>query len=328
MQNKSVLLVGFLMSWFSLGAQNVQVNARMDSTYMMIGDQTKIHLEYTQDKNSNVIPLIPRDTLTKGVEILDLLPTDTIDLGNNRVTVTQDLLITSFDSALYYLPPIKFAVGEDTLYSNPLALKVMTYDVDTESKQIYDIKDIKPAKFVLMDYIWILITILIIIAVIVAGYFLYKRYFNKGNVYNEEKDKVTLPPHVIAEQALEDLRQKKLWQQGLEKEYYTALTDILRDYIDGRFGINAMEMTSSEIIYDLKKLSVDKDSINTLNKLLELSDFVKFAKLKPTMDENETSILTAKNFVVDTEPVEEVNEEDESSDIENNEQTDNNKKEN
>ena len=98
MQNKSVLLVGFLMSWFSLGAQNVQVNARMDSTYMMIGDQTKIHLEYTQDKNSNVIPLIPRDTLTKGVEILDLLPTDTIDLGNNRVTVTQDLLITSFDS--------------------------------------------------------------------------------------------------------------------------------------------------------------------------------------------------------------------------------------
>ena len=92
-----------------------------------------------------------------------------------------------------------------------------------------------------------------------------------------------------------------MWQQGLEKEYYSSLTDILRVYIERRFLIGAMEMTSAEIIDSLKNKELDKSVLFSLKDLMQVSDFVKFAKLKPTYEENESSIIIAESFIDKTE---------------------------
>ena len=110
-----------------------------------------------------------------------------------------------------------------------------------------------------------------------------------------------IPAADAATKSHEVLNEKQLWQKGMEKEYYSGLTDILRIYIERRYTINAMEMTSAEIINSLKSLDIDKSVLLSLKDLMQTSDFVKFAKLRPGYAENESSIIIAESFVNNTE---------------------------
>lgn len=67
---------------------------------------------------------------------------------------------------------------------------------------------------------------------------------------------------------IEEIRANKAWQRENPKLYYTELTDVIRTYIQERFGFNAMEMTSSEIIEHLLH-EKDKESIRDLKYLLK-----------------------------------------------------------
>ena len=300
--NGKNLLVGFLLcSGLAASAQNVQVSASMDSTSIMIGEQTRIRLQVTQDKNQTVQFPILTDTIIKGIEVLEVLPKDTIPVSEGRFTVNEDVIVTSFDSALYYIRPFRLIAGQDTLYSNPLALKVVTYDVDTESKEYFDIKSVKEAPFVFMDYIGYVIGALLLILAVILCIWWYRRWrYRIEHPESVEAVEPKLPPHVRAINALDSLQSKKLWQKGLEKEYYTDLTDILRNYLQERFHVNTMEMTSSEIINVFKRNEVMKSSLPDLKQVLELADFVKFAKLHPLPDENEQSLAQAKAIVNET----------------------------
>lgn len=285
------------------GAQ-VNVTAAMDSASILIGEQTRIHLEATQNAGETVQFPVLNDTIIRGIEILGVTPPDTVKLSDDRFTVRQDILITSFDSALYYMPPFRFIAGKDTLLTNPLALKVVTYEVDTESKEFYDIKPVKAAPFVFMDYYWSIMGILIALFVIVWSLYFYKRWkYRKDHPKEAAHMEPELPPFETAIQALDTLKEQKLWQQGLEKEYYTVLTDILRIYIDGRYHVNAMEMTSGEILNAMRKEDAPKEVVEKLKQVLHLSDFVKFAKLRPGYDENEMSMVYAREFVALTQEV-------------------------
>lgn len=129
---------------------------------------------------------------------------------------------------------------------------------------------------------------------------------------------MVLPAHVRAANELDKLKAEKIWQQGREKEFYSKLTDILRRYIYEREGINAMEMTSGEILNNIRQIS-DVDSVyDNLKQILSTADLVKFAKYKPYPDENDLSMVNAYFFVNQTkepDPIptkEELNEEDKS----------------
>ena len=111
-----------------------------------------------------------------------------------------------------------------------------------------------------------------------------------------------VPPYDRAIQALHELKDSKLWQQGQEKAYYTTLTEILREYIDERFHINAMEMTSSQIIETLHRNEETKAVNRQLRDILEMADFVKFAKMRPLPDDNEQVMRYAETFVEETKP--------------------------
>jgi len=293
------LLICLWISVFSLSGQTV-VKATIDSTNILIGQQTKIRLEIAADKNQPLqIPLIS-DTLMAGVEVLDISKIDTADIGNNRLRIKYDYLITAFDSALYLLPPFKVIAGADTAYSAELALKVSTIPVDTKSGQFYDIKDIRKSPFVLMDYLPGILLILAILALVALAGFIIYRLINKKSLVPFKKEEPYVPPHIRALRKLEAIKAEKLWQAGKIKEYHSEITDTLRKYMEERFGIGAMEMTSGEILDDIKKYSETDSAYDNLKQILILADFVKFAKYRALPDENELSMMNARLFVDNT----------------------------
>ena len=130
-----------------------------------------------------------------------------------------------------------------------------------------------------------------------------------------------LPPYEEAMQALSELKGQSLWQNGQEKEYYSKITDILRHYINRRFGVEAMEMTTTQIL-DVLNHEDAKDAKSELKEILNAADFVKFAKFRPLADENEQVYRLATVFLDKTKPVEAA---DEAATSENKTSTDNNK---
>ncbi|MDR2622459.1 MAG: hypothetical protein LBC48_07770 [Dysgonamonadaceae bacterium] len=293
----AICIISLCTGIFTASAQPPIIKAVMDSTRILIGHQTQIRLEVAANKNQPLqIPVIT-DTLMNGVEVLDISKIDTTDLGNDRIQLKYRYLITSFDSALYLLPPFKVIAGQDTAYSEALALNVTTYPVDTVSKQFYDIKGIIQPKFVWTDYFSLMIGIilgLILIAVIV---FIIYRLANSKPILFFNKEEPYIPPHARAIQGLDKVKAQKLWQMGKTKEYHSEVTDILRKYIDDRFDIPALEMTSGEILDKIKGYSDADTSYDSLKQILILADFVKFAKYNPLSDENELSLMNAYLFV-------------------------------
>ncbi|MBQ3174153.1 MAG: hypothetical protein IJB56_07625 [Alistipes sp.] len=112
-----------------------------------------------------------------------------------------------------------------------------------------------------------------------------------------------IPPHVVAIKALVELKNRKLWQNGKYKHYYTALTDILRVYIGGRWGIGAMEMTTDEIIAALRDVELPLESRSNLVSIMRTADMVKFAKAEPAAEDNEDNYTKAYYFVENTKMV-------------------------
>jgi hypothetical protein len=237
--------------------------------------------------------------LTEGVEALAVTLPDTTDIKNGRIVVNYSVFITSFDSALYLLPPFVAIDGVDTLYSNQVALKVSAPDVNIENpNEYYDIKDVWSPPFVLADYYALIYGVLFTLFLIcVIGYFV-QRMRTRKPASVVVKDAPKLPPHEQAIKELREVRERKLWQQGRNKEYHTEVTDILRRYISARYEVSTMEMTSSEILGVMHDIEPgNKEVYDVLKQVLQLADFVKFAKMHPTPDENEMSIRNASYFV-------------------------------
>ena len=295
----TLLLATLSTAW----SGNVTFKAKLDSATLLMGKTTALHLEITQDKDARgFFPNEQLDTLNAMVEIAERPVADTTDLGNNRIQINRDLIIQSFDSGMWVIKPIPYVVNGDTAYCNQLSLKVMPVDVS----QMKDIEDIKPVEDVpfnlldwLPDYWWAWLLGLLLIA---AAIWAYNRFHKKG-INPLKPTKKRLPPYEEAMLSLQNLKAAQLWQQGKEKEYFTGLTDILRVYLDRRFGINAVEMTSSQIIDTLKKNEETKAVNEQMEMILEVADIVKFANARPLADDNEVAYQRAVNFVEATRPV-------------------------
>lgn len=276
----------------------------MDSASIWMGEQTDIRLEMTQDRGQQVMLPIVSDTLTAGIEVLHVSRPDTIDLKNNRIQINNNIHITSFDSGLYYIPPFRYVIDDKEFETQSLSLKVVPVEVDTTMAE-FDIKTIQAPPFVITDYVptwcWYLLLALLLVAGGIYGYI----YWRKRRTVAEQVDeRMLIPAHERAMNALLALKEDKLWQNGQDKEYYTRLTDILREYIDERFEINAMEMTSSQILESLRKNETTKTVNASLKEILEVADFVKFAKMRPIPDDNEMAMRNAIRFVEATVPEE------------------------
>ena len=309
MKIKLITLVAVVFSTIlsSFAQSPIVVEAAIDSSVLWVGEQTMIHLSLTQSQGQQVI--LPEievgGELVKGVEVVDLSQPDTTELKNNRLNIKQEVLITSFDSGLYYIPPFKYQLDADSFETASLSLKIVPIEIAEEAQvaDMRDIKDVVDPPFNLFDYIphWILWLLLVMVIILVAIYFILK-YYKPQAIGIAPPEVPQIPPYEKAMSELQELRNMKLWQQGQDKQYYTRLVDILREYIDGRFDIKAMEMTSSEIMMALARNKDFKEVNKYLNEVLSMADFVKFAKMRPLPDDNEQMMLRACDFVELTKP--------------------------
>lgn len=310
-------------------AQQPTVSVQMDSTYVTFGSPMTFHLQAIVPEGQSI--LFPQDVLKQGgivayddsakylleLDDFEAPHVDTVQHTNSLLTLQQDLTVYAFDSATLYIPPFEFvtSVG-DTLRTNSLALKVFVpfEQVEVDPQKFCDLKDVQDPEFVLMDYIWWFLIPLIVLALAAAGWFGWKYWqSHKKETPIEAPKAKPIAPHIEAMQALEALAGKKLWQNGEDKLFHTELTDILRLYIERRFGISAMEQTTEEILDSLYELAESqKASLSNLKQILQLADLVKFAKYKPLPDEHQLSYMNAKMFVEQTKKVEveEIKEED------------------
>ncbi|NOR86569.1 MAG: hypothetical protein GQ527_03070, partial [Bacteroidales bacterium] len=175
---------------------------------------------------------------------------------------------------------------------------VFTVEVDTT-------KDIKPIvrpqaqPYTLDEFLpWIMFAFALAIVIIAIVYFIKRR--KKKKPLFAKKEKPALPAHEQALIDFENLRLQKLWQNNRLKEYHTLLTDILRQYIEQRFEIAAIEMVSFEIMEAMRKESINDQALAKLNATLDLSDLVKFAKSGASALENDTSLNNCIDFVNET----------------------------
>lgn len=298
-----ITLLGLLTG--RMAAQSVTVDAKIDSLQILIGEQTKITLEVSTDADKRAIFPVYTDTIVKGVEIIDIAKPDTQYLNDRkRLLIKQEYTITSFDSALYYLPPMQVLVDNKPYLSKALALKV--YSVPLDTLRFYGPKPVMAAPFVWKDWYGVMACGILLIPFGFLLVYLIMRIFDNKPIIRKVKVEPKLPPHQLALQEIERIKAEKVWQKGMQKEYYTELTDALRGYIKDRFGFNALEMTSSEIIAKLLEVN-DKDAIADLRSLFETADLVKFAKHNPLMNENDANLINAIDFINETKVQEDDN---------------------
>lgn len=282
------------------------VSVSVDSTTLFIGDQTDMHLQVTHDKEEVVQMPVYGETLMPGIEIVDRTIVDTTYLANDQVQLNQYLTLTSFSDSLFYISPIPFVNGNDTIFSEGISLNVVQpFEMDSTDMAITDIKDIYNAKIWWWGIIrWILLA-LACVGLGVGLYYLI-RY-----IMRQQKGEMTIKPsepkrpaEEIALEALDRIKQEKIWQNGQIKQYHTQLTDVLRTYIAQRYDFSSNEKTSDEILREMKiRLQDNRELYNQLQKMLQLADLVKFAKWRTTPDENELSLKIAYNFVHQTTPI-------------------------
>jgi len=291
-------------------AQQVKAVAKIDTNSILIGDQVKLKLSFTLPANCKALWTPLSDSIAGKIEIINKSKIDTAySEDKSQKTLTQSLTITSFDSGFYNLPPFRFAYhkpNDTTLFyseSNPLMLNVLTVSVDT-TKTFKDIKAPLGIPFTFKELLpWIGGFVAVILLVLFLIYYFNKR--KKSEPLLRFPHKPPQPPHIVALEAFEKIRKSKLWQSGNVKQYHTELTDILRKYIVDRFNINAIEMTTDEILESFSGITLPNELVDKLTQTLQLADLVKFAKEEPLPVHHDQSLSFAIDFVKGTIPVEE-----------------------
>lgn len=288
------------------------VEQRMDSLQLLIGQQTILHLKATARKGARIVlpSFKPQDQIVPGVEVVEQSKGDTMQMGDDRIQVSRDYTLTSFDEKVYVVPALDVKIDGKSYHGNPLALKVLTVPVDTvHPNQFYPAKGVQDNPFEWSE--WSFAFWLSLLMIIICGAMIYLRNRLKKNKPIIARIRIVkrVPAHEKALREINDIKHHHTnASQETQKEYYTQLTNTLRAYIVSRFGFNAMEMTSGEIIERLRA-SGDQKMIDELRMLFSTADLVKFAKYEIPMNENDANLVNAINFIDQTKTDEQPKEE-------------------
>ncbi|MFK7900220.1 MAG: hypothetical protein AB8B61_05640 [Cyclobacteriaceae bacterium] len=303
---RSVLSILLLLGFTFSTAQGISVQVTPDTNAIRIGEQITFSLKLSSQKAvKSAFPSVA-DTVVNKVEVLHTSSVDTL-IKDDLFTYEQKWKVTSFDSGRYVIPPLPFLIeglveGKvfDTLYSVPFPIYVGTVAIDT-AQAIKPIKDIQEAPDYPINY-WLYIGILAAVLVLAAIlYFIIKKSKEKDRSILIQKEEEKIPAHEYAFAKLDELEAKKLWQSGKLKAYHSELTEVVKTYIEKRYKVQAVEMTTEELFAIITNSAViNTENQERLGRILTLADMVKFAKKKPVPDENETSFRLAKDLVEDT----------------------------
>lgn len=294
----------------SLWADTPVVRARVEPDSVFIGDRFDYVIEIDKDlvQTTHFPTFSAKDGM---VELVEELPVDTLKRDGRRLRIAKRYRLAAFQEGLINMGAAGVVYADknivDTLYAaDSVYLKVATFQIDSTSQSIFDLKPQQNLPFKVAEIksylLWGLLALVVLVALLVAfDRYLKARGRRLGDLF---KPAPPQPPHVIAIAALEALHHQKLWQNNKHKLYYSLLTEILRTYIDGRWGVSAMEMTSDEIIAAMRSVELPDKARMDLTAILRDADLVKFAKFAPEAEQNENDYQKAYYFVEETKPIE------------------------
>lgn len=303
---KQLVVLFIVLFSISCSAFAQEFTAKLSTPEIRIGEQATIEFEcsFSAAEKQIMLPAL-KDTISKFIEVIDVSKVDTTfdEDDITRKYFNQKITITSWDSGLHVIPPFKVILGGKELFSEPILLSVVTVEL-IKDQDIRDIKGIIEVPFSLWDWILsnknIIGSLLAFILLTIVAYFLWKKYQNKPT----EKVVEIVPKEkadIVAERKLKELEAKKVWQKGDVKAYHSELSYVVREYIENRFEINALEQTTDEISMLLvAHPEIDKTELAKLTQLLQLADMAKFAKQQPIAVENEQALKNAYNFIGST----------------------------
>ena len=303
MKKTMALVAALVCSLAQLLAQEEQPATRLSRDTILIGDQIEWILDLKIRQGEEFYVEKPEEEPAPGVETITPLHFDTLSVKKGVMNIKGSTVLTCFDSGSFFLPPMIVAIQResgqvDTIFYDGPIMEVTTIPVDTSNFEAKDIKgQIKyPVTFKeLLPWIGLLLVLAGIVYVVVRWIKLRREnrsFFGRPIVQD--------PPHITALRALEKIRSQKLWQSDKQKQFYTAVTDTLRQYMAARYDIAALEETSAEIFADLSDKEIDPALLDKVKDLFTTADFVKFAKHSASSDENEDAIPTAVRFVNET----------------------------
>ena len=286
----------FLSQW------SFSQTAILDTNSILIGDQIKLNISVELEENESYNWPKFTDTVFNKVEILKRGKIIEIKTETTKI-FSQQLTITSFDSGSYYIPPFVFNENKKT---NGLLLNVNTILL-TDSSGMADIS--LPIKGTEEDFteeelaemrqekwnVFFMIIAALLLCTLV--YYLIKKY---------KKDGVTLKPkkliaaHITALNKLQNLNKQKLWQKGELKEYYSQISTIIREYTELRFGFNALELPTSDILLKLTQIKIEKETIQNIETILKRSDNIKYAKGFSIEEECKQTMNLSVDFIKKT----------------------------
>lgn len=278
-------------------------SASLDTTVIRIGEQAMLTLRLNAKDPVAAEPVqwpSIGDTLMRHIEVVRRSAVDTLrpEPGSNsdEIALVQHLVITSFDSGFWAIPPFQFLIAGRPFATEPLLLEVRSMELDSAAA-LRDIKDIIEPPFNALFWAqenWV--PIVAGAALLVLALFL---IFRKPKVRKPER--AVKQPEISVHQrittALLQLKEQKLWQQGLHKEYQSRLTDLLREYIEERYEVPALERTTDELLNELRVSPLAHEQQTLLGNMLRAADMVKFAKAIPSAEENEAMMAQALRFV-------------------------------
>jgi hypothetical protein len=295
-----------LLSSSFLLAQNIDVSAGIDTTDYLVGDYITYSIKVTYDNGIRVTPPTLTDKL-KNLELIKTLPV-TKGKDNGKNFEQFNYILSGYDSAEVTIPqiPITYFVGSNSepkvINTNELVVYIHTLPVNTSA----EIKDVKQPLKIELDWKFWLILIFAILAAFIIAYFLYKKFRKPKEAVRRKFVAPPVPVHLIALKALDELKNKKLWQQGKIKDYHSELTEIIRKYFEDRYNFNSLEKTTAENLEILNKVMDNQKVIDTTKEFLTNADMVKFAKFKPIPTVNEEMMKQAVEIVKRTKRDEEL----------------------
>lgn len=297
-----LILLIFSCSVIQIQAQTA--TAVVKEKEYLIGDWIPVDLYVEAKSNARVVFPNLKDSISEIIEVANYTPVDTVrKSGVNQYHQLVNLIV--FDTGRILLPQFQFLIDNsgkiDSMTTSAEMIHVAGVEIDT-TKEIIPIKEPLKIPLTFKEVLPFLIgaLVLAILGALLAWYFIEKRKKLKP-----VDKKYLLPPHVWAVQQLQKLNQKKLWQSGNIKEYYSELTDIARTYIELRYKIPAMEQTTDELMDAMHKGVLKQSLKKDLNDVLTLSDLVKFAKAQPDMLDNENALKIIADFIDKTKQIEE-----------------------
>jgi len=290
----------------SSGSRNLSIESRVDKSTITIGELVKYSITVTRDESVQVeMPGLAANL--GGFEIRDYQVHEPKKI-NGQIVEQFDYVISTFDVGEFEIPPltIRYKTAGDTttreLKTETIKLIVQSLKPNPEG----DIKDIKPPLEIPRDLRrWIIlagIVLLLLTAAAVAAYIIRKKL--RGEALIPKKVTPPRPAQEVALEELEALTKSGLLEAGAVKEFYIRLSEIIRRYIEGRWRIIAMEMTTGEVVEDLRQAEVPDEVVGMVEEFLESCDLVKFAKYLPTDEENRKAVEQAYDLVRRTKPVE------------------------